>query len=77
MTIEHLTMEAVRFDLPHTAAATIRAYASDKHDPHPTAQLMKELNFEYKAEENKYGWGRSHLPRPPHLGRSPNLGPGV
>ena len=50
-------MEAARLGLPQTIIGHIHNFASDKRDTHPVAQCIKEVDFEYKAEENKYGWG--------------------
>ena len=50
-------MEAVRLDLPPPVIDNIHGFASDKLDTHPAAQLIKELNFEYRPEENRHGRG--------------------
>ena len=50
-------MEAAKFGLPHTIIDHIHDFASDKLETHPLAHCIKELKFEYKTEENKYGWG--------------------
>ena len=33
--------------LPHEALQNIKGYYSDKYAPHPTAQMIKNLNFQY------------------------------
>ena len=49
--------QAVALPLPASVAKLVREFASDKLNVHPVAQLIKELNFQYKPEENKYDWG--------------------
>ena len=41
--------------LPGNLVAHVREFASDKVGIHPTAEIMKELSFQYKAAT--YAWG--------------------
>ena len=50
-------MNAVNLPLPETLAYSVHEFASDKLGIHPTAHIIKDLRFEYKDEENRYGWG--------------------
>ena len=43
--------------LPDNILNNVKEFSSDRVGIHPTAQLMKDLSFEYKPEENRYGWG--------------------
>ena len=54
---ERQDMNAVNLPLPENILTNVKEFASDKLSAHPTAQLIKELEFQYKPEENKYGWG--------------------
>ena len=66
---ERQDMNAVKLPLPENLLTNVKEFASDKLGIHPTAQLIKELEFQYKPEENKYGWG---LYRPGRLEVSSN-----
>ena len=54
---DHRDMNAVNLPLPESLLTNVKEFASDKLNAHPTAQLIKDLEFHYKPEENKYGWG--------------------
>ena len=41
--------------LPGNLVAHVREFASDKVGIHPTAEIIKELSFQYKAAT--YAWG--------------------
>jgi hypothetical protein len=42
--------------LPDNILNNVKEFSSDKVGIHPTAQLMKNLSFEYKPEEARIGW---------------------
>ena len=53
---DHRDMNAVNLPLPESLLTIVKEFASDKLNAHPTAQLIKELKFEYKPEEKRNGW---------------------
>ena len=57
--------------LPENILNHVREYSSDRVGIHPTAQIMKDLSFEYKPEENRIGWG---IYRPQRLTVTTNQG---
>ena len=47
---------AMELSLPHNILNHVKEFSSDKVGIHPTAELMKDLSFEYKPEEPRIGW---------------------
>ena len=42
--------------LPDNILNHVKEFSSDRVGIHPTAQIMKDLSFEYKPEEKRIGW---------------------